>query len=283
MKILKYILMCNCFFSDLSSSQENETDQKNFVVVHCRHGAGMFSIFNDVLSYYKYYDNGFYAGVEVNFGKEGQYYTESFGENWWSYYCEQSLLGEKTTVKHVIGDCEFALPCDIEMHTSRQEAHDLIQKYIHFKPEITQEIDKFQTENFIGHYVICVHYRGTDKVSEAFPVKYEEVYKSVRGLIKKLKIKKYKIFVATDEQPFLDFMIKNFKKSVCYNPYAYRSNNNSALHYSNYDRYKCGFDAIIDAILLSKGDYLIRMSSNLSLWSTFFNPNIPVLELNQRK
>ena len=41
-------------------------------------------------------------------------------------------------------------------------------------------------------------------------------------------------------------------------------------------------NALIDCILLSKTDLLIRTSSNFSLASTFFNPKLPVIELSKR-
>ncbi len=61
-----------------------------------------------------------------------------------------------------------------------------------------------------------------------------------------------------------------------------RSDDQTALHLKFSNNYLHGEEAIIDCLLLSRGSVLIRTSSNLSLWSSYFNPSIPVIELSQR-
>ncbi len=61
-----------------------------------------------------------------------------------------------------------------------------------------------------------------------------------------------------------------------------RSNDMAPLHLKLSNNYLHGEEAFIDCLLLSKGDVLIRTSSNLSLWSTYFNPIMPVIALNAR-
>lgn len=264
-----------CYFSA-------HANEKEYVVLNCRSSAGMFSIFCDVLSLVKHYEKGLYNGIEVDFEAQGLYYSYAHGLNWWEYYCEPIKYGEKVNAIHVMGDCPGSPAFDIERHTSRQEAFSLIQTYIHFKPAIMQEIDRFEQENFCGNFVIGVHYRGTDKIEEAPRVDYFTVLDKVVEEIGKLPGDRYKIFVATDEEAFLQYMISHFGNAVCYNKKALRSTNGFPLHFSECDRYAQGLDSIIDCVLLSRSQYLIRTNSNLSLWSTFFNPDVPVFEINQR-
>jgi hypothetical protein len=40
--------------------------------------------------------------------------------------------------------------------------------------------------------------------------------------------------------------------------------------------------AVMDVVVLSKSNRLIRTSSSLSLWSSYLNPGLPVLLLNER-
>jgi len=69
---------------------------------------------------------------------------------------------------------------------------------------------------------------------------------------------------------------------LSYNKKAYRSTDGYPLHINSFlDHYKCGEDALIDCILLSKGNFLIKTNSNLSQWATFFNPKVPFKELNK--
>ena len=90
-----------------------------------------------------------------------------------------------------------------------------------------------------------------------------------------------KIFVATDEQPFLEYLnAANPGKIIFYD--ALRSTDGQA--YTTLEKvqnYK-GEDAIIDCLLLSSCNLLVKTSSNLSLCSSYFNPDIPVLHLTTR-
>jgi hypothetical protein len=253
-----------------------------FIILGCREQTGLFSAFNDVLALLKCYEKGYYQGIEVDFGTRGVYYDEKNGPNWWSYYCEPICIGEKNRTHTVIGDPPFSLPSQSEKHTTRQEAFELIQKYIHFKPALQQKIDTLTQQLFANDYVIGVHYRGTDKIQEAPLVPYKKVAIEIINHLRSQRITNCKIFVATDEIKFLNYMKSVFGNSVCYQIEAQRSYK-TPLHLSlETDHVKCGEEAIIDAVLLSRTQFLIRTSSNLSLWSTFFNPHLEVVELNLR-
>lgn len=74
-----------------------------------------------------------------------------------------------------------------------------------------------------------------------------------------------------------------FPLQVCNLENIYRSSNSLLpIHKSNVNPYESGKAAILDMILLSKTNLLLRTSSNLSLWSTYMSPDLPVIELNKR-
>lgn len=91
-----------------------------------------------------------------------------------------------------------------------------------------------------------------------------------------------KIFIASDEEMFVQFMTDEFGDLIFYNQNVMRSKDNTPIHLKKNSPYDNGKNALIDSVLLSRGSVLIRTSSNLSLWSTFFNPDIPVIALNER-
>ena len=230
----------------------------------------MFSMFNDVLDLLKAYENGHYAGIKVEFNKKGYYYDRKHGRNWWEYYCMPIVLGDtKAKLKGVFGNGAA------HYRFSREEAHYYIEKYIHLKMPIQKTIAQFALKNFEGYYVIGVHYRGTDKSKESPRVSYDVVLEEINKQIA-LAGSKYKIFLATDEQPFLDYLRSIFKDKLCYQVDAIRSSDENAVHNNpNVDHYKAGLEAITDCVLLSQTNFLIRTSSNLSIWSTWFNPTLP--------
>lgn len=240
----------------------------------------MFSIWMDVLALTHCYEKGMYDGIEVDFKKTGLYYDADHGENWWSYYCEPILLGQQNEHRYVIGDPP-GFPGSIENVVSRHQAHTLIKKYIYIKPEVLNIVDTFQKENFLDQPVIGIHYRGTDKVAqEAIRVPFEDVAFKIQSISFAKGWKHAKIFVATDEQAFLDFMIARYGNRVCFQN-AERSSDSNPLHLNHASPYQHGLEAMVDMLLLSRASCLIRTSSNLGRWSTYFNPDMPVYELNE--
>ena len=245
---------------------------------------GMFSVFSYIAGILFHYDKGEYAGLEVDFENYGFYYDPLYGSNWWEYYCEPIRLGNKenTSIFQLKNFRDYAAFFHFtEKKLSRESVFNIVQKYIKIKNNVKNKVDDFVLENFTGKYVISLHYRGTDKCIEVNPVPYDKIVEKVNNYIKENELKNYKIFVASDEQKFIDFMRNLFSDSlITYD--AHRSLDGSPLHYQTTDKFQIGEEALIDCLLLSKGNVLIRTSSNLSLWSTYFNPFIQVIQLNYR-
>lgn len=288
-------MFCNRFFirclsalvlslTTVAVQAEDSLESDNTCVTLRSREDGMFSVFFDVMSLLQCYERGTFSYVEVDFADTGPYYDENVGPNWWEYYFQPIRLGDKTQMPNIIlGNLKEIKPFDIEFKTPRQEVNKLIQTYVSIKPAIQEEIDAFVNDHFQSSFVIGIHYRGTDKKCEARRLSYVKVSKQIRQTINRLKIRYYKIFVATDEQAFLDYMISHFRDRVCWIKETKRSIDNTALHYSNIDSpYMIGKHALMDCILLSKTHILLRTSSNLSLASTFFNPDLEVIELSKR-
>jgi hypothetical protein len=243
---------------------------------------GLFSIFFDVLSLLECYEKGIYTGIVVNFGTKGLYYEKKYGPNWWTYYFEPIQIGNINNARILLlndPNCPVS-SWNFEMCAKKELAYDLIKKYVKLKPKIEEKINRFIKENFTS-YMIGIHYRGTDKISEAPRVSYEEVVQSVYDLVSMLDVSDYKIFVATDEAGLITYLKSYFPNQLCFSD-AIRSTNNTPVHEPKTHPYQAGKDAVVDCILLSKTDYLIRTSSNLSKASTYFNPHLPVIELSQR-
>lgn len=268
-------------------SQSSFTEKKPFLVVkNPPYNPGMFSVFNSVVGFLHDYDKHqeCYAGIRIDMGDKGVYYDPAKGPNWWQYYSKPIELGNPDNAPII----EFEQAQDYvkktyltEKHLSRKEVHRVIEKYIAIRPEIMQEVDAYVETNFKGHSVIGVHYRGTDKIIEAPQLAYDNAIKAINQQIQHLGHSNYKIFIATDEEQFLAYAQTAFPGKVLAKE-NYRATDNKPLHYATKDPAGQGKQAMIDALLLSKTDLLLRTSSNLSLWSTYFNPIIPVIELTKR-
>src|SRR5690606_18766319 len=132
---------------------------------------------------------------------------------------------------------------------TRKAAAALVRKYIKVKPYVQDRVDQIVYSLFDGIFTIGVHYRGTDKKEEAPRVSYKTVFKKIKKQIAHLS--SYQIFVATDEEAFLQAIQKEFPNKVLALD-AYRSQGDVGVHFQMCNRYEIGLEALMDALLLSR-------------------------------
>lgn len=243
--------------------------------------SGMFASFGTVLGALHLYETGKIQGFHVNM-RTGPYVDEERGTNWWEYYFLPIHLGNPDIQKHYCTAEDVNNLAGIGFHLERGYAYALIQKHIRIKLEFEHEIALFYAYNFAPFFVIGIHHRGTDKVLEWPLVAYEKTTQTllnVIGTLSNYNLANLRIFVATDDQLFLNYLISLFPTIVFYNNHV-RSADGTPLHYSEHlfaSNYQKGREALIDCAMLSKCHILIRPASScFSLMSTFFNPYMPV-------
>lgn len=243
---------------------------------------GFFAVFNGVLGALKRLEENRFHGLYVDLNT-GFYFDPAVGPNWWEYYFEPvSEQMKHWKYKKIISKKEQYQCYFSAFKLTRGEAGKLIQKYIKVKPHIQDKVNAFVAKNFTGHYTIAIHYRGTDKnIAEARRVAYEEVEEILKEKISNLSPsvrESLQLFIATDESPFIDFMKTAFDLPIICTDSKRSSNGlpnhlDGTFYSSNYQK---GEDALIDCLLLSRANELIRTESNLSLIAERFNTEIPV-------
>jgi hypothetical protein len=262
---------------------------REVIVLECRSGGdatGLFSEFAAVLGILDHYERWqpLYAGVRVEFG-DGLYYEPSFGPNWWEYYFEPINIGSHSGAPARVVSPYYHDLCAnrIEQTMPRERAARLVARYVVLKPRIRAIVDAYVREHWGDAMVLGVHYRGTDKSAEAPRVPFDEVEAVVRHAISRAGPRPGKLFVATDEQAFLDYMRDRFPAQLLYRE-MFRSTDGRAIDVVNADgNHQKGEDAVLDCLLLSRTHALIRTASNLSLCAALFNPHVPETLLNRER
>ena len=171
-------------------------------------------------------------------------------------------------------------PWDYNARLTIERADFLVKKHVKLNPKLLREVNTFEAINFKGYTVIGIHYRGTDKITEAPAVHYDAVLSIMQQEINKSK-KELKFFIASDDQGFVDFVRNNFPESMLIIRSSKRSGNGKPIHISFKDYRAVNREALIDCLLLSKCSKLYKSASILSGCSVIFNPQLEVEMLNE--
>jgi len=161
----------------------------------------------------------------------------------------------------------------------RAKGRETLAMYFGFKKEIAQKAADFFESNR-GTFNLGIHIRGTD-LHYAPPVAPAEYFEHIDKTI--INHPESKIFIATDQLQYIEVMEKRYGSRLFYFN-CFRSDNNQAI----FDRPEIGpqtkgEEALIDVLLLSKCDYLIKGSSNLSEMAIYLNPNLECTDLSYKK
>jgi len=261
---------------------------RRLLVYRCedgRNAMGLFAEFRVILGLLAHYEEwkDQYAGVRVDFATAGLFYDPPFGPNWWEYYFEPIAIGScEGAEARLTSALENELLLDEEELFSKERRAELVARHIRPKPHVRDKVDAYVRDNFQDAFVIGIHYRGTNKSEEANRVPYRDVYAAALQAISSAGSARCRLFLATDEQAFLDYLREKFPDTLLHRE-LFRSRDGRPIDEVNEDgNYRKGEDAVIDCLLLARCQMLVRTESNLSVCSTLFNPALPDVCLNRR-
>jgi hypothetical protein len=286
--LLAFVLLSSSIHSQFIDERLNyETLNGKYLVLNNPLDSGMFAVFHMVLGALSLYEEGTYPGLKVDL--DGLlYFDPQKGPHWWEYFFDPIELGHKDiyTHQHILSREETGALWLKAFLFDKFRKNELIQKYIRVKPEILEEIDSYVDSHFKDSYIIGVHHRGTDKVTEWPLIPYEQTIHTLNHIIRNLPksdVKRLKIYVATDDHYFLDHILERFPYEIIYNDFA-RSKTSKPIHdhgltfYSN--NYQKGKEALVDCLLLSRCNILVHPgTSMLSIIASSFNPQMPDVNL----
>ncbi len=172
----------------------------------------------------------------------------------------------------------------------RDKAHQYISKYIKPKRHILEKLEKFWDTNLSDNNVLGIHMRGSDKgTADASPefmriIPPKEYYPHIDSYIEKNP--DCKIFLATDQSQFVDEMIEKYGERIV-NCDVIRTSEfgrgTNVFGQKQFDAYLKGEEVLIDCLLLSKCDFLIRCTSAVGEYAMYFNRKLKCIDLNLPK
>ncbi len=221
-----------------------------------------------------------------------QYVDPIRGPDWFEYFFLNLQLSHEDNERITRGEVpicridgirQLGLPESYDLQLDLEIASRLVRKYIGIKKEILDAVDHFVDRYLKNRRVLGIHYRGTDKRAEAPLLSYPEFKKSICQFLDEDRNVNC-LFVSSDEQRFVHFVENEFSHDlpVVYHDDTERSETDVAIHRSKQgNRYKKAEEAVLNCLLLSRCDALLKSASILSGWSKLFNPELPVVLLNR--
>ncbi|MEM7254330.1 MAG: hypothetical protein AAF493_23165 [Pseudomonadota bacterium] len=210
------------------------------------------------------------------------YLEPAYGPNWFDYYFENRSIAEPTiaTARRITDLAELGLPAPNDNRSVTFElAHSLWTQYASVRPEFSQIVDRFFAQHIQARRTLGLHYRGSDKLHgrkpESPPVSPEEFCHRVRTRLDQdghFKV----LLVASDEPSFYDTVANAFPDlTVLANEDYQKADGKIGVHKREHGSpYLRGVDALVNCLLLSRCDALLKMPSFLSGWAKIFNPSL---------
>jgi len=219
----------------------------------------------------------------VDWGPETSYFDIKYGPNAWEYYFKQ--LYKKENNSNIVG--EYIDLILLKDNSFRSTMNFMLKNYFILNENI-QNIIKSSVEYFDKHNILGVHVRRTDKfLIGLYGTTYNQSPVDLQIFKKEIdKIEKEydKIFLATDCKDTCDYMKKIYGEKLIFNQNSFRGSGSLSIHnnYKNISGYEKGLQVLCDVILLSKCKYLVRSSSNVSIFALYMNLDLPYLNLNEK-
>lgn len=198
------------------------------------------------------------------FARDDAFVSNHFGDH-------PDLRGKTLFIPYLLEDPDDDL---------RRKSSGIIRDFVRSRSYIQEKVNRFSREHMHGRYVIGVHIRGTDAVSNEeirwhrqgslqLPKYLEQIERLLKSRPDAL------IFVATDAQSSLDYIKDAFGgRVIAYNSIRHQSGNAAGKGptgwimpaYIAHDRdqaAKNGEEAIIEYLLLARCNYLVHNGSSI--------------------
>jgi hypothetical protein len=174
----------------------------------------------------------------------------------------------------------------LSLGEGRSRVRALSQSQLQLRTELTAHCERWLAEHINNSFVIGIHYRGSDKSTEAPRLPYETAINTLNRIIALLAasgINPIKVFVATDEQDFLKAARLEIRGAQIHTvENNLRAQGSTAVHnQGSHDGHRLAHEAMIDALLLSRTNLLVKTASALSGWAALLGNEMPVLFLSQ--
>lgn len=280
-------------------------------------GAGFGAVILTTMNLVRYCErNNFYPVVSYDAKCKTAFFDADHGNELWGQYFEpvmpisyeafQNLIKEspvpqnrilqptteeavKISEEHPDSVCTFTFGkwryealenLDIWYNNQREKGRETISKYVRPKRHILEKVDAFYHKHLSNKFVLGLHIRGTD-MNYAPIVSPAEYFPHIDEQIRQEP--DLKIFLATDQKQYIEVLTFRYGDRLVYAD-CFRSDNEIApFERTGSSPYKKGEDVLLDILLLSRANFLIKGGSNVGEMALYFNEELECLDLSYKK
>lgn len=209
-------------------------------------------------------------------------YASENGENWLPRYFDiNEMIEDFEGPRFKINNSWDFRMIGLDTFISLADAASIFSRRVRFSDLIERTFHDFITDATMPKETLGIHFRGTDKASEAVPVSQEAMLLAIRRSLEQRDIRH--IFLATDEPSFQKKMTSTFGSSMitCYEQAGVDLQSGGPIHFSAASGGAKAIDALINIRLLAQCPSIIRTASYMSGWAKVLNPAQEVIMLNK--
>lgn len=266
-----------------------QRNNRGLFAVEINSRIGLFAQLNMCLNIFSHCDR---TGLRPYVALTSPLYAGASGANWFDTYFDNLALTDANRADIASGRIRISCIAEIEdlglpgeslAGMTLERGNALLSRYMRPKTYIREYVDAFAGDQLGARPVLGVHFRGTDKKSEASAVSQAECLRVVQRYLARHPETR-SVFVASDEQDFVDLAARELRGvRVVAHADLERSRDGKPIHSRSGvgDRAAKAREALVNCLILSRCDVLIRTASFLSAWASIFNPLLPVVMLNR--
>ena len=287
---------------------EGRKFDKFCVIQHAHPDCGFCALITTVLNSVRIaLQHNWFPIVNLDKHVSDYFYDSMHGENIWEYYFEP-VMGLSYKAFTTLVEREQIVPSLIHAFNNRNRVDQILQpkdpgfishfwvgdpprnpaewmtrkrhlgreyvaKYVRVKPHIWSLVDEFYGQNLDQYHTYGVHIRGTD-FGYAEPTKPETYFKAIHESIRKDQHSDIRIFLATDQEQFVDLFRKEFGNIVVTYSSIRSTSEMAPFQFNHISPYKKGEDVLVDMLLLSRCNFLFKCASAVGEYAMWFNPSL---------
>lgn len=220
-------------------------------------------------------------------GNYNAYQDDTNDKNTWGQWFEQDNWNDDDIIREV-GGLEAGSTVGGWISSEQRIAlNKIMKKNLVVKPHILNKVDKFVSENFSNHKVLGIHIRGTDvfhnqRPKPKPPLPFRYITRKIDLYIEKEKYDR--VYVASDQIHTINKLKEIYGDIIINYPsltYNLMEGHEGHIYNKNVNEgYMRGEDSIVESILLSQTNFLLRTLSNFTTFSLIYNSTIDFCEVD---